>query len=115
MILLAYIAGVHVSTKHDNPWAVNIVTSIIKRAQELKCSSEIFFIDSISSVKTTNSTVTYILTPSKAGAIPLAVIIHEGQSENSYIEIFTFLQNNFPLNFGDHEVKHNNDTYIYFL
>jgi len=110
MILLTYISGIHVSIKHDNPWAVIIVTPIMKRAQELKCSSEIIFIDSTSSVETTNSTVTNILTLSKAGAIPLAVIIHEGQSENSYIGAFTLLQKNFPLCFGGHEVKHNNDN-----
>lgn len=87
----------------------------MKRAQELKCSSEIIFIDSTSSVDTTNSTVTNILTPSKAGAIPLAVVIHEGQSENSYIGAFTLLQNNFPLSFGGHEVKHNYDIYYLFI
>jgi len=68
----------------------------MKRAQELKCSSEIIFIDSTSCVETTNSMVTNILTPSKAGAIPLAVIIHEGQSEDNYTAAFKLLQNNFP-------------------
>lgn len=76
----------------------------MKRAQGLKCSSEIIFVGSTSSVEITNSIVTNVLTPSKAGTIPSAVIIHEGQSENSYIGTFTLLQNNVPLSFGGHEV-----------
>lgn len=90
--------------KTNDPWAVIVVTPIMKRAQNLKCSKEIIFIDSSSSVDTTNITITNILSPSKAGAIPLAIIIHEGQTEESYTGGLSLLQNNFPLCFGGIEV-----------
>ncbi|KAL5238208.1 hypothetical protein ACI65C_005618 [Semiaphis heraclei] len=86
--------------KTNNPWAVIVVTPIMKRAQDMKCSREIIFIDSSSSVDTTNTTVTNILSPSKAGAIPLAILIHEGQTEESYIGALSLLKNNFPNCFG---------------
>lgn len=77
----------------------------MKRAQELKCSQEIIFIDSTSSVDTTSNSITVILTPSKAGAIPLAILIHDGESEKSYKNAFYLLKQNFPLCFGGKQVS----------
>lgn len=82
-----------------------IVTPIMERAQKLKCSQEIIFIDSTSSVDTTSNNITVILTPSKAGAIPLAILIHNGESEESYTNAFNLLQNNFPFCFGGNSVS----------
>ncbi|KAL5237136.1 hypothetical protein ACI65C_004546 [Semiaphis heraclei] len=95
--------GVQISIKADKPWAVLIVTPIMKRSQQLLSSQEIIFVDSTSSVDTTSSTVTVMLTPSKVGAIPLAILIHEGQSEQSYIRAFSLLQEHFPLCYGAKE------------
>ncbi|KAF0761911.1 SWIM-type domain-containing protein, partial [Aphis craccivora] len=69
-------------------WAVLIVTPIMERAQKLECSQEIIFIDSTSSVDVTT------------GAIPLAILIHNGESKESYTNAFNLLQNNFPFCFG---------------
>ena len=63
----------------------------MERAQDMKFSREIIFIDSSCSVDTTNTTITNILSPSKAGAIPLAIMIHEGQTEESYIGALSLL------------------------
>lgn len=92
--------------------AAIVVTPIMKRAQDMKCSREIIFIDSSSSVDTTNTTITNILSPSKAGAIPLAIMIHEGQTEESYIGALSLLQKNFPNCFGGIEVKIHNTLLI---
>lgn len=81
----------------------------MKIAQDMKFSREIIFIDSgSSSVDTTNNTITNKLSPSKAGAIPLAIMIHEGQTEESYIGALSLLQNNFPNCFGGMEVTIHN-------
>lgn len=69
--------------KTNNCWAVIVVTIIMKRAQDLKCSREIIFINLINSVNTTNTTITNILSPSKAGTVLLTIMIHEGQNEES--------------------------------
>lgn len=86
------------------PWAVIIVTPIMKRAQELKSAQEIIFLDSTGSVDTTCNTVTVLLTLSNAGAIPIAILIHHGESEESYRGAFNLLKSIFPQCFGGKEV-----------
>lgn len=77
----------------------------MERAHKLKCSQEIIFLDSTSSVDTTSNSITVILTPSKAGAIPLAILIHNGESEENYTNAFNLLKNKFPLCFGGNSVS----------
>lgn len=87
------------------PWAVLIVTPIMKRAHKLKSAQEIIFIDSTGSIDTTSNTVTVLLTVSKAGAIPIAILIHYGESEESYVGAFNLLKSMFPQCFGGREVN----------
>lgn len=82
-----------------------IITPIMERAQKLKCSQEIIFIDSTSSVDTTSNNIMVILTPSKAEAIPLAILIHNGESVESYTDAFNLLKNNFSFCFGKQQCK----------
>lgn len=93
-----------ISIKTDMPWAVIIVTPIMKRAQELKSAQEIIFLDSTGSVDTTCNTVTVLLTLSKAGAISIAILIHNGESEESYKGAFNLFKLIFPQCFGGKEV-----------
>jgi len=60
-----YYLGVVIKIKSEMPWPVLIVTPIMNRAQQLKSSQEIIFIDSTGSVDTTSNTITVILTISK--------------------------------------------------
>lgn len=53
-------------------------TPLMQRAHELKSSSGIVFIDSTSACDAENHSITFILTPCAAGAVPLAIIITEG-------------------------------------
>lgn len=86
-------------------WAVLIiVTPIMNRAQQLKSSQEMIFIDSTGSVDTTSNTITVILTISKGGAIPIAILIHHGQTEESYKGALSLLKLSFPLCFGGKDV-----------
>lgn len=96
--------GIKIAIKSELPWAVLIVTPIMQRAQKLHSSGEIIFIDSTGNVDTTCNTVTVILTVSKAGAIPIAIIIHQGVSEESYTIAFSMLKQYYPLCFGGKEV-----------
>ncbi|XP_042913276.1 uncharacterized protein [Parasteatoda tepidariorum] len=69
---------------NEEPFAVAIVTPIMKRAHGLKSSSEIVFVDSTSSCDPDNHSITFMLCPCSAGAVPLAVIITKGQTEEVY-------------------------------
>lgn len=79
----------------------------MKRAQSLPAGDELVFMDSSSSCDTTQSTVTTVLVASAAGAIPVAVLIHEGQSTESYETAFYLLQQHQPQCFNGREVGNN--------
>ncbi|KAK3926421.1 Flavin-containing monooxygenase FMO GS-OX3 [Frankliniella fusca] len=81
-------------------WAVLVVTPIMKRAQELSSSGEIIFTDSTSNVEFTQSVFTLMLTATKGGAVPVAVLIHTGTSTASYIKAYKLLKENYPNCFG---------------
>ncbi|KAF4520715.1 hypothetical protein B566_EDAN004834 [Ephemera danica] len=84
-------------------WAVVIVTPTMRRAQSLSSSKEIIFLDSTSSVDSSQSTTTVMLTSTPAGAVPVAVMIHNGQSQNSYKNAFKCLHEHMPHCFGGNE------------
>lgn len=79
----------------------------MKRAQSLPAADELVFIDSSSSCDATHSTVTTVLVASAAGAIPVAVLIHEGQSAESYETAFTLLRQHHQQCFNGREVCDN--------
>ena len=81
-----------------------IVSEVMQRAQSLSVADEIVFIDSSCSCDTSHSTVTTVLVASKAGAIPVAILVHEGQSTESYEAAFKLLQQHFPHCFNGREV-----------
>lgn len=83
-----------------------IVTPIMRRCQDLIYSREIIFVDSTCSVDATHSTLTIMLTASKAGALPICMLIHEGQTEESYKQAFALLRNFNNKAFGEFEVTH---------
>ncbi|GFW99443.1 retrovirus-related Pol polyprotein from transposon 412 [Trichonephila clavipes] len=82
---------------HEDPlWAVLLVTPLMKRNHHLFSSKEITFIDSTSSCEASSSTITILLSATKAGALPLAVMVHASQSIQNYINAFQLLKMNFP-------------------
>lgn len=90
----------------NKPWCVLVVTDVMKRAHSLYTADELVFIDSSSSkgCDVTQSTVTMVLVASKAGAIPVAVLLHEGQSAESYQAAFALLQQHCPDCFNGRQV-----------
>lgn len=99
------ILGVTIKILKETLWAVLIVTPIMKRMHLMTCSSELIFIDSTSSCEATQSTLTVMLAVTKAGAIPVAVFVHEAQSSASYKRAFLLFKENFPKAFGMNSVS----------
>lgn len=96
-------AGIEVRTLNSEDgtsWAVLVVTPIMKRTQKLEASREIIFIDSTSSCDAAHSTVTVLLTATKAGAVPIGVLIHNQQTTDGYAAAFGLLRKSFPHCFG---------------
>ncbi|XP_065667471.1 uncharacterized protein LOC136087826 [Hydra vulgaris] len=72
----------------------------MRRAQKIKTSREIVFIDSTSSVDSTCSTTTVVFTATSAGAVPLSVLIYNGQCTASYTLAFSLLKETYAGLFG---------------
>lgn len=81
-----------VEFSHD-PFAVVIVTPLMKRAHRLATSKTIVFVDSTSACDAENYTITFVLCTCAAGAAPLCVIITKGKSQQSYVAGFNLLRN----------------------
>ena len=86
-------------------WAVLVVTPVMARVQQLRTSTEQIFCDSTSSCDASQSTVTLLLSATKAGALPLAVVIHDGQSTESYTCAFQLVTEAYPMCFGGNAVR----------
>lgn len=87
-------------TKDGASWAVLVATPIMRRAQQLHAAREIIFVDSTSSCDTTHATVTVLLAATSAGAVPIAVVLHNSQTAQAYAAAFTLLKETYPLCFG---------------
>ncbi|GBN51709.1 hypothetical protein AVEN_263808-1 [Araneus ventricosus] len=77
----------------ENPFAVAIVTPIMKRSQGLPTSKEIIFVNSTSSCNAESHFVAFMLTPCAAGAFPVGNFIRKGQTEDSYKQDFRLILN----------------------
>ena len=75
-----------------DPLAVVIVTPIMQRANALRESSQIAFVDSTASCDCENHSLTFILAPCAAGAIPLGVLITASQSTADYSLAFSLFK-----------------------
>lgn len=104
-----YLSGVNIYFKTGlvpgAPWAILVVAPIMKRAQGVRNSREIVFLDSTASVDATSSNLTAVLTATGGGAIPLGVIIHESQSMMGHEAGFSLLKESCPKCFGGKSVS----------
>lgn len=83
----------------ENPFGIIIITPIMKRAHQLNFAKEIIFVDSTSACDPLNHAITFIMCPSAAGAIPLAIIVTKGQTYESYCQGFSLLKEAVPESF----------------
>lgn len=63
----------------------------MSRAHKLQCSREICFVDSTSACDPEQHSITFVMTPCAAGAVPLGIIITKGQTSESYCAGFQLL------------------------
>jgi hypothetical protein len=74
-----------------NPLAVLVLTPIMKRAHSLSTASQIVFSDSTSCCDRGKHSITFFMTPSPVGAVPLAVFITDSTTKESYSTAFQLL------------------------
>ncbi|KAG8172667.1 hypothetical protein JTE90_005373 [Oedothorax gibbosus] len=86
-------------TFEENPFAVCIITPLMKRANESPSSANLVFVDSTSTCDGENHTITFFLTLCHAGAVPIGIVITKGQTEQAYISGFTLLKGLLALEF----------------
>lgn len=53
-----------------------------------------------------SSTLTVMITATKAGAVPIAALIHQAQTTQNYVLAFQLLREHFPNCFGGQEVRY---------
>lgn len=92
------------SSTANNCWAVLVTTPIMRQAQLLNSAQETIFVNSISSCDATQSAVTVLLIATKAGAVPIAVMIHSLQYKEGYCLTFHLLRDHYQLCFGNSPV-----------
>lgn len=88
----SFTLGISVYVNEDTPWVILVTTQIMKRAQLLSTSREIIFCDSSSSCDTLETMITILLTATKAGAVPLGILLHQGQYTENYKAAFGLLK-----------------------
>ncbi len=88
--------GVYLDTTTwpSNPslWAAIIVTPLMDRIQDSSHASDIIFIDTTSSCDVTETSITPILAPTPAGALPIAICLHNSQKTEGYTMCFNLLK-----------------------
>lgn len=91
--------GCHILVS-DNQFAIVVLTPIMLRSHETQESAGLCFVDSTASCDAQNHTVTFMLAPCAAGAVPLAVLITQGQAESDYVAAFRLLRDHGGVQFG---------------
>ncbi|KAK3918029.1 Chaperone protein 2 [Frankliniella fusca] len=92
--------GVIVQVRDESAWAVFVATPVMIRAQAYFTSKSIIFVDTSASCDSTHCNVTLMLTGTKAGAVPIGVLLHEAQTTESYQSAFELFNATFPNAFG---------------
>jgi MULE transposase domain len=82
----------HCVALHKDPLVVVIVTPIMQRANTLRESSQIAFVDSTASCDCENHSLTFVLAPCAAGAVPLGLLITSSQSTADYTLAFSLFK-----------------------
>ena len=97
--------GTTVHFHEGDLWAILLATPVMKRIQKSQFAKEIIFVDSTTGCEASSSTMTILLAASKVGAVPICVLIHSGQTMESYISGFDLVKKSFPQCFGGNDVR----------
>lgn len=90
-----YTAAGNLVVFERNPLAVLILTPIMKRSHSLPAARQIVFSDSTSCCDRGKHSLTFFMTPSPVGAVPLAVFITDAITKMSYATAFGLLDDCF--------------------
>lgn len=63
----------------------------MRRVHQMKEAKEIIFVDSTSACDPLNHSITFVMCPSSAGAVPLAIILTKGQTYDCYCQGFKLI------------------------
>ncbi|KAH8008725.1 hypothetical protein HPB51_003372 [Rhipicephalus microplus] len=66
-------------------------------------AQDVIFVDSTSSCDTEGNTATVLLTATKAGAVPVAVVLHSSQTRDCYRAASQLLKEKYPTCFGNNQ------------
>lgn len=80
----------------EQPIVVCIITGIMQRAHTTQFAHDICFVDSTASCDGNNTVITFMLAPTVAGAVPLAVLLTDSTCEASYSAAFQLLRTTLP-------------------
>jgi len=78
---------------NENPFGICILTPMMKRAHKLFMATQIVFVDTTASCDSQNHSITFMLTTCAVGAVPLCVLITQGQTQMEYEIVFQLLKN----------------------
>lgn len=76
----------------------------MRRVQATPMAQEVAFMDSTGHVETSLATVTVISTVTKAGAVPLGILITKRQTETNFRQALELFRRNHPTAFGGNVV-----------
>ena len=102
-----FLIGADVDVEDGILWSVVIVTPTMKRTHSAMEASEIVFCDTSSSCDSSLTAVTVMLMATKAGAVPLAILLHSDLTKESYQSAFQLLKKRHPFCFGGKNVRLN--------
>jgi len=97
--------GTEIKVAEGEVWAILLITPIMKRTHAIQEAKEMIFCDTSSSCDSDSSSVTVISLASKAGAIPMAALLHSDLTEESYSTAFGLLKQHYPTCFGGNTVR----------
>lgn len=91
--------------EEDGIWSALVVAPFMRRVQQEPMAKETAFIDSTSHLDVSNCTFTSISTCTKAGAMPLCILLHGQQTTENYTQAFSLVKEHCPKAFGGNDVR----------
>lgn len=84
------LSGVRVFLNESRPYAVLMITPIMRRVHQLQSTSDVVFVETCAPPDITQAVVTLMLVGSKAGCVPVAAMIHEHKTQARFTSSTSF-------------------------
>jgi hypothetical protein len=107
-ILIFNLSGSEVHLVEDKgTWSILVCTEIMRRVHNEQFAKETLFVDTTSHLDVTNCSFTALATSTKAGAVPLGILLHAQQTTKNYQQAFELFQSKYSNAFGGENVNIN--------